>query len=92
MTVTIGFIGFGEAGHAIAKGLAGQGLATRAYDILVHDPAARAVVYQRAADAGTQLTSMAPSSVAATVTTRGQAQQVAISTDSRRRGQNTSFR
>ena len=55
MTPTIGFIGFGEAGHAIAKGLAAQGLATRAYDILVHEPGGREAMHQRAADAGTQM-------------------------------------
>ena len=55
MTLTIGFIGFGEAGHAIAKGLAAQGLATRAYDILVHDDGARDAMYQRATDAGTTM-------------------------------------
>jgi 3-hydroxyisobutyrate dehydrogenase-like beta-hydroxyacid dehydrogenase len=55
MTLTIGFIGFGEAGQAIATGLAAQGLVTRGYDILVHEPKARAAMYRRAADACTTM-------------------------------------
>jgi 3-hydroxyisobutyrate dehydrogenase-like beta-hydroxyacid dehydrogenase len=53
MTLTVGFIGFGEAGHAIAKGLASEGVATRAYDILMDGPKGRAVMEARAFDAKT---------------------------------------
>ena len=52
MTI-IGFVGFGEAGHGIAKGLSREGLQTRAYDALVHDPVGRAQMHGRAADAST---------------------------------------
>lgn len=53
MTITIGFIGFGEAGHAMAKGFAGLGLQVRAYDTLVHDRAGRAGMLASAEDAST---------------------------------------
>jgi 3-hydroxyisobutyrate dehydrogenase-like beta-hydroxyacid dehydrogenase len=53
MTMTVGFIGFGEAGHAVAKGLSEQGVQTRAYDILCDEPAGRAAMHARARDATT---------------------------------------
>jgi 3-hydroxyisobutyrate dehydrogenase-like beta-hydroxyacid dehydrogenase len=53
MTLTVGFIGFGEAGHAIAKGLAAQGVSTRAYDILMDEPKGRAAMEARGRDANT---------------------------------------
>jgi 3-hydroxyisobutyrate dehydrogenase len=53
MTLTVGFIGFGEAGHALAKGLAAEGVSTRAYDILMDEPSGRALMEARAVDAAT---------------------------------------
>ena len=39
MSERIAFIGFGEAGQTIGRGLAAQGAQLRAYDILFDDPA-----------------------------------------------------
>jgi 3-hydroxyisobutyrate dehydrogenase-like beta-hydroxyacid dehydrogenase len=55
MTPCVGFIGFGEAGHALAKGLGEAGVQTRAYDILVHEPSERRALCARADDAGATL-------------------------------------
>jgi len=55
MTRCVGFIGFGEAGHAIAKGLGGEGVQTRAYDVLSHEPEGNPALRARALDAGTTL-------------------------------------
>jgi 3-hydroxyisobutyrate dehydrogenase-like beta-hydroxyacid dehydrogenase len=52
----LGFIGFGEAGSLIAKGLGEEGLAgIRAYDICLEDPARRDLVINRAKEAGVEL-------------------------------------
>jgi 3-hydroxyisobutyrate dehydrogenase-like beta-hydroxyacid dehydrogenase len=52
----IGFVGFGEAGSTIAKGLHSAGI-TRlfAFDIHTHSPGLGAMIQQRAGDAQTQL-------------------------------------
>lgn len=55
MTRCVGFIGFGEAGHALAKGLGGEGVRTRAYDVLMHESPVNAALVARAGDAGTTL-------------------------------------
>src|SRR5262245_25234557 len=49
---TIAIIGFGEAGGILGSELARQGLAVRAYDILLDDPAARDAMTKKAATAG----------------------------------------
>jgi 3-hydroxyisobutyrate dehydrogenase-like beta-hydroxyacid dehydrogenase len=52
MGVTVGFIGFGEAGYHIAKGLRGAGVSpVFAYDLALESGDGRAHVEQRAADA-----------------------------------------
>ena len=52
----IGFIGFGEAAHGIAKGLNGAGASPLfAYDVALHDPARRPGIEARAAEAGVTL-------------------------------------
>jgi 3-hydroxyisobutyrate dehydrogenase-like beta-hydroxyacid dehydrogenase len=55
MTTCIGFIGFGEVGHAVAKGMTPQGVLVRAYDILIHDAGGRRALSDRAEDAGVTL-------------------------------------
>lgn len=56
MDANIGFIGFGEAGAAIAGGLVDAGAGTvRAYDIATEDPALRGDVQSRADSAGVSL-------------------------------------
>jgi len=59
-SLRLGFIGFGEAGSLIAKGLGEEGLTgIRAYDICIDDPARRDLVIGRAAEAGVDLTASA---------------------------------
>jgi len=56
MTDVIGFIGLGEAGSAIAKGLTGAGAPKIcAYDVALASPDGRERIERRAADAGTVL-------------------------------------
>ncbi|GMQ90553.1 MAG: NAD(P)-dependent oxidoreductase [Gammaproteobacteria bacterium] len=56
MGVTIGFIGFGEAGYYIAKGLHAEGAPEiSAYDLGHSDSRRRAAIEARAADAGVVL-------------------------------------
>ena len=55
MDERIGFIGFGEAGSAIAAGLAGAGARVRAFDAALAEPAGRARLARRAAEAGVEL-------------------------------------
>ena len=53
MGVAVGFIGFGEAGYHIAKGLHGAGVSPIfAYDAALESDARRAGIEARAADAG----------------------------------------
>ncbi|MDD9876200.1 MAG: DUF1932 domain-containing protein [Magnetovibrio sp.] len=55
-TPKLAFIGFGEAGPAMAAGLIEEGVAdVTAYDILQDDPAGGAAVEARAADTGARL-------------------------------------
>ncbi|MFQ5995011.1 MAG: DUF1932 domain-containing protein [Acidiferrobacterales bacterium] len=57
MSVTIGFIGFGEAAYHIAKGLRTAGAPPIfAYDIARDDPARRSAIEARAADAEVGIT------------------------------------
>lgn len=52
----VGFLGFGEAGYHMAKGLAGAGLTgIVAYDKFATDAVAGELIHQRAADAGVEL-------------------------------------
>ncbi len=52
----VGFLGFGEAGFHMGRGLAGAGLAgIVAYDKYADDPQAGALIRQRAAEAGVAL-------------------------------------
>lgn len=52
----LGFIGFGEAGSLLAKGLREEGLSgIRAYDICIDDPARRDLLVNRAEETGTEL-------------------------------------
>lgn len=52
----MGFLGFGEAGYHMAKGLAGAGLTgIVAYDKFVTDPKTGELIRQRATDAGVEL-------------------------------------
>lgn len=52
----VGFLGFGEAGYHMAKGLAGAGLAgVVAYDKYAADPKAGDLIRQRATEAGVTL-------------------------------------
>jgi len=52
----VGFLGFGEAGYHMAKGLAGAGLTgIVAYDKFATDPKDGELIRQRAADAGVEL-------------------------------------
>lgn len=52
----LGFIGFGEAGYHLAKGLRGAGLANiAAYDINTSSPTHGAKIQERAADSGVTL-------------------------------------
>src|SRR3990172_5710487 len=52
----VGFLGFGEAGYHMARGLAGAGLAgIVAYDKFAADPKSGELIRQRAADAGVEL-------------------------------------
>ncbi len=52
----VGFLGFGEAGYHMAKGLAGAGLTgIVAYDKFAADPKAGDLIRQRAGDAGVTL-------------------------------------
>ena len=54
--LTIGFVGFGEAGYHIAKGLRGAGGASLfAYDLYAQTPGRGERIRGRAADAGTTL-------------------------------------
>lgn len=53
MRPTIGFIGFGEVGSAMAGGFTEQDLVTRAYDIKVHEPGEGEALRKRAAASGT---------------------------------------
>ena len=54
--MTIGFIGFGEAGSTIASGLRSVGCERPvAYDINRHDPSRGPLIERRAADGGTTL-------------------------------------
>lgn len=53
----IGFIGFGEAAHVLAKGLKGAGAQVFAWDIDLDDPTRRERVEARARDAGIDLAS-----------------------------------
>lgn len=56
----LGFVGFGEAGHLIAKGLVEEGLVgIHAFDVGMNDPARREVIAARADDAGATLTGTA---------------------------------
>lgn len=56
MELSIGFIGLGEAGSAIARGLVDAGAGTvRAYDIAVESPARRRELESRAKSAGVVL-------------------------------------
>lgn len=56
MELSIGFIGLGEAGSAIARGLVDAGAGTvRAYDIAVESPARRRELESRAESAGVVL-------------------------------------
>jgi 3-hydroxyisobutyrate dehydrogenase-like beta-hydroxyacid dehydrogenase len=52
----IGFIGFGEAAHVLARGLNGAGAQVLAWDIDLDDPARHHRVKARARDAGIELT------------------------------------
>ncbi len=55
-SLRLGFLGFGEAGFHMGKGLAGAGLAgIVAYDKYADDPKAGALIRQRAAEAGVAL-------------------------------------
>ena len=57
----VGFIGFGEAGYHMAKGLAGAGLrGVRAYDKYAADPEAGDLIHRRAAEAGVTLVPSVP--------------------------------
>jgi 3-hydroxyisobutyrate dehydrogenase-like beta-hydroxyacid dehydrogenase len=53
---TIGFIGFGEAAHVLAKGLTDAGARVLAWDIDLDDAVRRHRIEARARDAGTELT------------------------------------
>ena len=55
MPPTIGFIGFGEVGSAMAKGFAAQGLVLRAYDIKVHESEGPELLRKRATDSSTTI-------------------------------------
>ena len=57
ISVTMGFIGFGEAAYHIAKGLRAAGAPPIfTYDIASNDPARRSAIAKRAADAGVSIT------------------------------------
>ena len=54
--LSVGFIGFGEAGSTIAAGLRSSGIETlAAYDIQIDDPRAGPIIRHRAAASGTTL-------------------------------------
>lgn len=64
--LVIGFIGFGEAGHAIAKGLRGAGVESLfAYDINTTHPRLGAQIQGRATDAAVGLVGSVPDLAAA---------------------------
>lgn len=65
MTVKLGFIGLGEAGHSIAKGLKAAGLTDiTAFDIKLDEPETAPLIRGRAEDAGVALM-QGPAGVAA---------------------------
>jgi 3-hydroxyisobutyrate dehydrogenase-like beta-hydroxyacid dehydrogenase len=64
MSVSIGFVGFGEAGSHIAQGLTGQGVSgITAYDLHANTPGRGEKIRERAAWAGVELVA-APSELA----------------------------